>query len=458
MSSKFQCHYRLNISWKEENGQPQLYTVTDPVTIQFNVTKATFQSNNSARIVVTNMDGAVREAIYQDRLLYDISVRKMVTLEAGYGDRLAMVCLGWISECYSERNGVDVQTIIDVIDPDILTEYCSVTFEPGTSFEEAFKYLASQMPNLKIGEMGQLQGEFQVPTVFDGNTFVAINKLTGQHTFIDNGKLNNLNDNETLTDYDAYLLEDETGMLDAPKRRGAMLEINMLFEPSLRIGQMVEIKSKTSTGYRFNGQYKIQGMTHDCTISGSEGGTRRTILYLQYINFLTNSNVNLTQNPAGSPPSKVINNKVEPLNTKVSAGVNQVFKYVMDNAGKIPSLAINSIITWADMIGHNNKPNERVSDLTKGKLANCESVANRLMQFRDTYFSGKTITITSGWRSIANNNREGGVSNSQHLYGRAIDFKISGVSASTVASVAKKSKMFSYVKPYSTWTHVDVRS
>ena len=232
----------------------------------------------------------------------------------------------------------------------------------------------------------------------------------------------------------------------------------MLFEPTLRIGQMVEIKSKTSTGYRFNGQYKILGMTHNCTISGAEAGNRRTILHLQYLNFLTNSNVNLTNEPAGAPPSKVINNKTEPLLGKITGGIKQAFKYVVDSNGQVPNWSINKLITWADMIGHNNKANERISDLTEIKLANCQAIADRVMQFRNKYFSGKTITITSGWRSVANNKREGGVSNSQHLKGRAIDFKLAGVDASTLAKAAKNSGMFTYVKGYSSWVHVDVRS
>ena len=251
MFNKFQCHYKLTLQWFEKD-QPMQAIVTDPITIQFNVSKALFQSTNVAKITVINMDKSVRDCIYQDRLVFDKTKAKMLTLEAGYGEKLTLICLGFIQECYSERQGVDFITNIEVLDPDILSEYTSVTFQAGTTFEEAYKYLASQFPNLQQGERGELVGTFQTPTVFEGNSFVAINRLTGGHTFIDNGKLNTLNDNETLTDYGAYLIESDTGLLETPKRREAILEINMLFEPSLRLGQMVEIKSETQS--RFNGQ------------------------------------------------------------------------------------------------------------------------------------------------------------------------------------------------------------
>ena len=177
-----------------------------------------------------------------------------------------------------------------------------------------------------------------------------------------------------------------------------------------------------------------------------------------YIDYAVNSNVNLTQKPSGSPASVVKNKKIEPLNLKISSGANYVFNFIMENAGKIPNKAINSIISWKDMLGHNNQDSERVADLTKGKVAACEAIANRVMEFRDKYFSGKQVIVTSGWRSVANNKREGGVSNSQHLKGTAMDLKIVGVSPDVVASRAKSSRMFKFVKPYSTWVHVDVRS
>lgn len=455
MLSKFDCKYKLMINWIDENGEPKQEIVKNPITIEFDITKTT-QSENNTRITVYNLDGATREAIYQDKLLLDTNPYiKWVTLEAGYGDRLTLVSWGYIQECHSYRSGVDFLTVIDVTDPDILTEYCGVTFKEGTTFKEAYDYLVSRLPNLKIGETGVLEGAFQVPTVFDGNTFVLINRLTGGHTFIDNGVIHTLNDNETISDYGCYLIAADTGLLETPKRYDHILEISMLFEPTIKIGQLVEIKSDTQS--RFNGQYKTLGINHSCIISGSEAGARITTLQLQYIEEIANSNENLTSNPSGSPTSIVKNNEVQPINSKIGSSVYKVYKYVKDTMGKIPNTMINSAISWSNMIGHNNTNGERFGQLTTGKLQACTEIANRVVKFRDTYFAGKKITVTSGWRSRENNAREGGASKSQHLTGRAIDFKIAGVSASVVEATAKKSKMFGWTKAYSTWTHVDIR-
>lgn len=460
MFNKFQCSYRLTLAW-EENGKLQQAIVQSPITIQFQVQKALFQSNNNAVITVKNMDEATRTAIYQDRLMFELSHKKTVVLEAGYGDRLTMVCLGWITECSTVRNGNDMITTIEVLDPDVLGQRCSVTFKAGTSFKEAYEYLTSQMPNLSIGECGELNGTFEVPTVFDGNAFVAVNKLTGGHTFIDNGVIHTLNDNETLSDYGAYLISSETGLLGTPKRRDAVLEIDMLFEPTLRVGQLVEIKSETQS--QFNGQYKIAGISHNCLISGAEAGTRTTTIQVIYLDYITNSNVALTGNTQGSKPAVVKNNKVQPIDSKITADVISTYNYVKSNKGNMPATMINKIVSWKNMIGNSNENQDRVKELTKSQLANAQSIANRFLQFYETYLKRKNckITITSGWRSKRLNNKtENASKTSLHLQGRAIDFQVSGISTDEAYNLAVKSGLFGETinERYkgSRWVHVAV--
>ena len=58
-----------------------------------------------------------------------------------------------------------------------------------------------------------------------------------------------------------------------------------------------------------------------------------------------------------------------------------------------------------------------------------------LQQIRQ-HFSNP-LTITSGYRTPAHNKACGGAAYSQHLYGRAADFKIAGVGPDTVAAYAE---------------------
>ncbi|NQT22347.1 MAG: DUF882 domain-containing protein [Candidatus Omnitrophica bacterium] len=66
------------------------------------------------------------------------------------------------------------------------------------------------------------------------------------------------------------------------------------------------------------------------------------------------------------------------------------------------------------------------------------------------------IIITSGYRCPLHNKAVGGVKNSQHLYGNAVDIKVEGYSPTEVSEIAKEMG-FTFTKVYSTWVHVDIR-
>ena len=75
-----------------------------------------------------------------------------------------------------------------------------------------------------------------------------------------------------------------------------------------------------------------------------------------------------------------------------------------------------------------------------------------------THF-GKSVTITSAYRTPGRNKAVGGETYSQHLYGRAADIKVKGIAPKTVAAYAEKLLPGKGgIGTYSTFTHVDVRS
>ena len=74
-----------------------------------------------------------------------------------------------------------------------------------------------------------------------------------------------------------------------------------------------------------------------------------------------------------------------------------------------------------------------------------------------THFS-KPVTITSAYRTPPHNSRDGGTTYSQHLYGKAADIKISGVTPKKVADYAETLLDNGGIGIYNTFTHIDVRS
>lgn len=64
-----------------------------------------------------------------------------------------------------------------------------------------------------------------------------------------------------------------------------------------------------------------------------------------------------------------------------------------------------------------------------------DALVSILQKIREHF--GKPLTITSGYRTPAHNKACGGAAYSQHLYGRAADFKIAGVGPDTVARLCR---------------------
>ena len=81
----------------------------------------------------------------------------------------------------------------------------------------------------------------------------------------------------------------------------------------------------------------------------------------------------------------------------------------------------------------------------------------RILQKIRTHF-GKSVTITSAYRTPTKNKACGGTTYSQHLYGMAADIKVKGVSPKKVAQYAETLMPNSGgIGIYSTFTHIDVR-
>ena len=72
----------------------------------------------------------------------------------------------------------------------------------------------------------------------------------------------------------------ETGLIETPRKMEYTLEVTMMLEPRLQIGQAVELESITAP--RFNGTYKIIGVDHDALISENESSENKTKVILLY--------------------------------------------------------------------------------------------------------------------------------------------------------------------------------
>ena len=86
-----------------------------------------------------------------------------------------------------------------------------------------------------------------------------------------------------------------------------------------------------------------------------------------------------------------------------------------------------------------------------------DDLVDLLEQIREA--AGGVVTINSGYRSPAHNAAVGGVSSSQHLYGRAADIVVAGASPLLVGQIAEYYlDRRGGIGVYQTFTHVDTRT
>lgn len=465
---KFQAIYRVTVynqdstviigAKGEEDSQGNLKLEQDEarLTCHFNLTRGILSDSNKCTIQIYNLAPKTREKIFQDAFQMNPEKWKYVKLEAGYDGNLSVLFMGRILQAYSHRQGgqTDIVTEIQAQALDMFDCQASYTFEAGTTYKEALQAIATgSMPNVKLENVGNLEGTFKTRTTFDGDAMENISKLTGGNAFVDNNSLNVLMSNEVI-DVPVPVITEANGLLDTPDRRDANLEAKMLFEPSLIVGQLLEIKSGVSPN--FNGQFKVMGFTHDCTISGAESGSRTTTVNLYIGPFLPGAEEIIAGTTEKVGFNKVKGMEVVPVNSKLGAQAREVLKYLKQFNGEIPNVRITKNISWKDMLGHNNTNSERKNECTIDILSNCVATATQLQGIYDRYFKGRPLIVTSGWRSKRNNTSCRGKANSKHLFGLAIDFTFGQAKISKKDMYTVQMAWRGYTLNEGTWIHAQM--
>lgn len=418
--NKFQRNYKLVYTTPgDDNKTPQEIIITYPLTCQFDITRNTFASANTATFQIYNLAPSTRELMFQDK--YRIDRHCFVDFYAGYGDNMPLIFTGKVTECYPSKKNTDVIMQINAFDNDIVQSYSMHTFDAGTTKKDMLKILASDMQNTKLGAIGTLEGTLKNRYVVAEPTFIAINKLTGNHAFIDLGQLNVLQENEVLKEVNIYKLTSESGLLGTPERRDAQVVVDAVFSPEILVGQLLEIES--STAPVFNGQFKVVGIQHSGVISGTTCGTATTKLNLFVGTLLPNSNQIFTGISYEEPLSEVSGEEVTPLDDTALNTVKQVREYLIKN-GEPPQKKITNNIWWHEVLMNYSKQGETPSIKV---LSNLVALATRVQNFLDKFYPINKIIITSGWRSKSYNATiKGAHPNSAHIYGYAMDFYIPG--------------------------------
>lgn len=446
--------YRVTIYTPEET-----IIIQSPITCQMSVTRNVHASSCSASVQLYNLAPSTRDKIFQDVFIPEQSQWKYLHIEAGYGsyDSMSLIFMGRILQAYSQKSGgaTDIITNIQAQALDLFDCNSSHTFTAGTSYKDIYNTIAQDLPNCVIGNTGALEGEIKTPTTFDGNALEQLNKLSGGNTFIDNGMLNTIMNNECI-DVPVPVISDTSGLLETPMRRDASLTIKSIFLPELIIGQLLEIKSGVFSNY--NGQYKVMGFTHNCLFSPTQAGTRTTEVEMWIGPLLPGAEITTTDNKIENNFNKVKGEQIEPVATNVPGNVRELYQLIKMNNGIVPGIQLTKNINWREVLVNANQPAEILKDLTLGILTNVYYTCIYFQRVLDTIYPGQSVKINSCFRTVENNKRAGGVPDSKHLLGLAIDFRVIGVPLNEQKNRFKNAWQGKVLTNYTTFIHVQLGS
>jgi hypothetical protein len=257
--------------------------ISSPLTLNFDVVRNTLASANRGTFRIYNLAPETRRQIFHDR--NQTQDYKQIKLQAGYEGQspLPTIFQGNQVQAYSWREGTNWVTEIEAFDGGygILNGQVAQTVPAGWDIRALIKSVFQTLPRTGIGAIGDVESGSSRGVTLMGNSWdLATQMATGQNAqvFVDNEQANFLKRNEYLAGPAGLsVISNDTGLLETPRRSNALLEVTLLFEPRLQVGQHVLVEGLEKV---YNGEYKVLGVAHRGVISGAVSGSATTTVSL----------------------------------------------------------------------------------------------------------------------------------------------------------------------------------
>lgn len=295
---KYQRWYELLYCFDVSNNL--WLRITLPIALDFEISRNNLASTNTCRFTLYNLSKNTRDLMFRDVLdigkpynpketgfievgkaeetikekVGESKLRNYVQLFAGYKSSKTMylVFSGCVLSAYSYKQGVDYVTEINgysVNLKDPLT-YISYIAKAGSTYESVIRNIATQLIGLEEVKIDETLGRklFEKDTVIMGTAEDILINQFGFKPYVDNNCLNVFSDSTIIKNEGdkVITLTADKGLLESPRRTQNGVKINMLFEPSLRVGQIVSLNYGMEQTYNET-QFVVSGFRHSGSIS-----------------------------------------------------------------------------------------------------------------------------------------------------------------------------------------------
>lgn len=268
--NKFGRNYNLAIQLADKD----ILNIKPPFTLEFDVKRNVNSSASSATFRIYNLSNLHRNLIRYNQ--YNIGDVRTIVFQAGYGSNLSTAHAGQIQLAMSYREGSNFITEITSFDGGHAYQTSqypqTIDASPQSPVTKVsiIRNLIQQLPLVSQGAVGDYIGMYYRPYSFNNSTVDSLREECGKGFFVDNGVAHCLQDNEYIVANYVPLINSASGLLGTPKLQLNLLTFDMLFEPSLFVGQQIQLQSSTfadNQGNNLNGFYKINSLSHHGTIS-----------------------------------------------------------------------------------------------------------------------------------------------------------------------------------------------
>lgn len=184
-----------------------------PLRISFSLEKAEVQSPNTGKISVWNLSPQHLAILNQKDCV--------VSLKAGYGNALALVFVGTVTDVVTETDAADTQTAIEALDgrKELRDSYTTLSYLSSVSSKKVIEDAALAMG---VPVVFSEQARFiDLPDYsFVGQAKESLDRVCGTNQLVwslQNGILQISRPNEPVN-MRVFLLSPESGLIDKPKR------------------------------------------------------------------------------------------------------------------------------------------------------------------------------------------------------------------------------------------------
>ena len=283
---KYNRNYVLNLTGSAFSTP---LTITYPITLEFDIQRTNFSTVNKGKLRLYNLSAEHRGLIVHDQ--WDTSVYSPQTifaeLFAGYGNGpiYPIVLKGNAVRAYSYRQGVNFITELDIFDGG--NAYAAATsdhsFGGNIPLAQVYNTLINDLLPYGISKgvvsSTLASGTLTKGQAYTGNTIELLTRLTNSNFCIDNLNAHILGASDAIGGSNVTI-SSASGLLGTPIKESQWLLVDILFEPRLVIGSLIQLQTIGALPY-FNGPHKVASISHRGIISAAVCGEAVTSLGLE---------------------------------------------------------------------------------------------------------------------------------------------------------------------------------